>query len=477
MKINSSTKTKNLLRRDFTSGRLFLPLLYFAIPIMLSGMLQTLYSIADNVIVGRFSSDPFALAAVGSTGSLSALIINLIIGVSAGSSVVIAQMHGARQESLVNRAVHTSLLFALIGGVIMMTLGLAICRPALSLIGTKPELLDSATLYMSIIFIGVPGSALYNFGSTALRATGDSKTPLVILGTSGLINVLLNLFFVIVCNMTVDGVALATIISQYLSAIAVIIVLHRRTDSIAFRFSKLRIDVSILRRILRLGLPAGVQSSLFALSNVLIQSSVNTFSTPEIAGNTASANIEAFTYVAISSFHHAAVTVTGQNYGAARPDRIKKTFFYCILQCTMVHLILCAVQFPFFEQISYLFVNPDTESAELVVLATVRRLNILLIPYILCGIMDVISGTLRGIGMSVFPMCASLFGACAFRIFWSRVIFFLEPFNSPEGLYISYPISWILVCLIDLPCLIIGIKKMSANKRRSEDVKQELQSK
>ena len=463
------TITKSVKARDFTSGPLFLPILTFAIPIMLSGMLQTLYSIADNIVVGRFSGDPNVLAAVGSTGSFSALIVNLIIGITAGSSVVIAQHFGAKNEREVSRAVHTSLIFGLIGGIALMCLGLTIARPVLVLMGTKPEVLDSAVLYISIIFMGLPGSALYNFGATAMRATGNSRTPLIILGLSGLVNVILNLFFVIVCKMTVDGVALATIISQYLSAFAVLFLLHRSDECYSFRFSKLKIDRRMLLRILRIGLPAGVQSSLFAVSNMLIQSSVNTFTTPEIAGNTAGGNIEGFTYVALASYHHTAVTFAGQNVGANKPERVKKTLYLCILQTIIVGLVLISIQIPFLDKLALLFVDPNAENASLIIAATVKRLECLLLPYILCGIMDTLSGFLRGLGFSFITMCCSLFGACAFRIFWCAFIFPLDRFNSPEGLYVSYPISWVIVCVLYIVIIAyVFIKNMKRNKVQAQ---------
>ncbi len=428
----------------FTEGPIFFKMLFFALPIMASGVLQLLYNMADNVVVGKFSGDPTALAAVGSTGSLTNLILNLLLGLSVGSGVIVSQCYGAKRPDDVSKAVHTSMAVSVIGGLIFAVFGFAAARPLLTLMGTKPDVIDGATLYLRIIFCGVPASSVYNYGASILRSVGDSKRPLIILATTGLVNVLLNLFFVIVCHMTVDGVALATIISQYLSAVAVVLILLKSDDCCKLELKRLRIDGKTFGRILRVGIPSGINGMLFSLSNVLIQSSINTFSTEVVSGNTAALSIEGFAYTVMNSFYHATLTFTGQNFGAGKMRRVYRILAFGLVQVAVVGLATCWIEIAFAEELSAMFVDMTIPEAPLIVEASVTRLSFILKWYVLCGIMEVFTGHLRGLGYSITPMFCSLFGACAFRIFWVTFIFPLPQFNSQIGLYTNFPISWFL---------------------------------
>ena len=310
-------------KRNFTEGPIFFKILTFALPIMITGVLQILYNMADNIVVGQFSGDPYALGAVGSTSSLNNLVITLIMGTAAGTGVVVAQCIGARRDRDVSRAVHTALIFSLFAGVALGAIGFIISRPVLTLIGTQESLLDSAVLYMRIISLGIPATAIYNFGSSILRSAGDSKTPLIILTSTGILNVLLNLFFVIVCGMSVDGVALATITAQYVSAFIVILILAKRKgEAYQFSFKKLCFDMILFKRIIRIGIPSGVQSSFFSIANIVLTNGINSFGMPEmITAYTICNNIDAITYVACNSFMQASLTFTGQTYGAMKYAR------------------------------------------------------------------------------------------------------------------------------------------------------------
>ena len=450
---------------NFTEGPMFFRILTFALPIMLTGILQILYNMADNIVVGQFSGDPHALGAVGSTSSLNNLIISLIIGISAGTGVVVAQLIGARRDKDVSRAVHTALVFSLFAGLAFGALGITISRPVLRLIGTQALLLDQAVLYMRIISLGIPASAVLNFGAAILRSTGDSKSPLIILSCTGILNVLLNLLFVIVFHMSVAGVALATIISQYASAILVIFVLAKKKGhSYQFSFSRLCFDKALIGRILRIGIPSGIQSSLFSLANIVLTNGINSFNDPNIiTAYTITNNIDAVTYIACNSFYQAAITFTGQNYGAMKYERIKRTLIFGLIQVTAIGIIVGQLELLFGEQLVNLYVANDAPNKSAVMQASMDMLTLLLNFYFLCGIMEVCCGVLRGLGYSFSPMILCLTGACAFRIFWRYVFFPLEPLNTPVGLLLSFPISWILTILLLLGLFVFAWKKLKRN--------------
>jgi putative MATE family efflux protein len=448
-------------KRNLTEGPLFLPMIQFVVPTILTGMLQIFYNMADNIVVGRFSGDSLALAAVGSTSSLSNLIVNLLMGVAGGAGVVIAQSYGAKNDEKLTRAVHTSVVFSIIGGIVFCIIGLLISGPALTLMDTKDELMSRALLYMRIICIGIPGMSVYNFGAATLRSLGDSKTPLFILSLSGLSNVLLNLFFVIVCKMSVSGVAIATIISQYISAVAVIsILIHRKGMPYTLNKEMLKIDSDILKEILRLGLPAGFQGTLFSISNILLTSGMNTLPTTDISGKTIAINIEGLVHTAMNSYLHAAMTFTGQNYGARKPDRIKKSIIYAVIQVTIIGFVGGQILNLFAKPLASLYIDAADPNKEAVLSAAMELMSFMLAVYFMCGIMDTLSGALRGLGYSMIPMVVSIGAICVLRAIWVFFVFPTEKFHSLIGIYTIYPISWFLGLAALAIALLILFKKI-----------------
>ena len=451
-----ATATK--AKADFTRGKLFIPILLFSLPIMATGILQLLYSMADQVVVGRFSGDGNALAAIGSTSSLTHLIVNFLVGISTGTGVLVAQLFGAKQSERIEPAVHTSIAFAFLGGIAVGVFGILAAEPILAAMDTKPEILAQATLYIQITFAGLPGLAVYNFGAAAVRAMGNSRTPLIILSLSGLANVALNLVFVIVFHMGVAGVAVATIVAQYISAVAVLAVLAKTDGPHRFYFKKLRIELASLRRVLRVGVPSALQGCLFSFSNVLIQSATNTFPTTTVAAFSLGNTVEGFTYIAMNSFHHAALTVVGQNYGAGDRRRIRLTLLYSVLQVTVVGLLVAGIEILFARPIATLFVDNALAEAPLILDAAVERMRLMLATYVLCGIMDVLSGYLRGVGYSLIPMFTCIFGVCAIRVLW--VLFVFPIFSTPIGLLVCYPVSWGMTILLHAVNCVFAAKKL-----------------
>lgn len=429
-----------------TEGPLFTKILFYAIPIMLTGVLQLLYNTADQIVVGQFSGDPNALAAVGSTSSATAFVVNVVMGMSAGAVVVMSQSFGAKQEQLISRAVHTVVTFSAIAGVIFSCIGLFVARPLLMALDTKAELLDSATLYMQIIMCGVPASVLYNFTVCVLRAKGDSKTPFVILSLSGLVNVGLNLIFVIIFKMGIAGVAVATIISQYISAASVIIILLKTKECYRLVPKKLGIDVAMLKRILTVGIPSGVQSAFFALSNMLVQSAVNMLTLTQIGGNTVGGTIENYCYTVMNSYYHSTITAVGQNYGAGRFDRVKKTLLYSMVQVTLVGVFIGVLGTIFIHPIASLFVDMSLPTASEIIAAAAVRSMILLPTYFFCGWMETLTAYQRGLGSSLRPMVVTLFCVCFLRVAWAKVGFPL--IGTAESLYWVYPASWLICSII-----------------------------
>ena len=447
MFLKKEDKVMAKVKRNLTEGPLFVPMIQFVIPIILTGMLQMCYNMADNIVVGQFSGDDLALAAVGSTSSLSNLILNLLMGIAGGAAVVIAQSYGAKDYEKMSKAIHTAVAFSFVGGIAFCILGVIIAEPALLLMKTKPELMSRAVLYMVIICLGIPASAVYNFGAATLRSVGDSKTPLYILSSTGVINVLLNLFFVIVCKMSVSGVALATIAAQYVSAVTVMIILFTRKNvPYSIDRSKLKIDWAILKEILRLGLPAGLQGTLFSISNIILTVGMNSLSTIDISAKTIAINIESIVHTAMNSYLHAAMTFTGQNYGAKKPDRIKKSIIYSIIQVTVVGIVGGQIINLFAEPLANLYIDPKDANKTEVLAAAVSLMGFMLSCYFLCGLMDTVSGALRGLGYSMIPMFVSIGAICVLRIIWVFAIFSNEAlgFHSLIGIYTIYPISWSL---------------------------------
>lgn len=452
-------------KASFTEGPIFWKMTAFAIPIMLTGLLQIVYSMADNIVVGRFSGDPYALGAVGSTSSLNNLIINLMLGTSAGTGIAVAQSYGAKQENMVSRTVHTAMTFSVIGGIAFMILGLLISRPALVLMNTRAEFLDNATLYLRIICLGIPASAIYNFGNAILRSIGNSKLPLFILGASGLVNVGLNVLFVAAFHMSVAGVALATIISQYISAAAVLTVLIKnKNECYGLNRKKYTFDGKILARILRLGIPAGLQSSMFSLSNMLLVSSINTLSDISVTAFTIANNIDAITYTCGNAFSQAVMTFTGQNYGARKPERMKKSLFYGLIQSAVAVFTVGQIELFFGEQITGLYISAQTANRELVITEVMSLISLLLTVYFICGVMEAFAGFLRGLGYALIPMISSLIGVCGVRILWIMFAFPNEKFHSLRGIMTCYPVSWSVTMAFHISVCIFAWIKLKKSK-------------
>ena len=464
-------------RGNLTEGPIFTKMLMFAIPIILTGVLQTMYSMADNIVVGKFSADPDALGAVGSTTPLTTLIINFMLGISTGASVIVAQLYGAKKEAEVSRAVHTAMSFSLICGITFMTIGLVCARPVLILMGTKADLLEKAILYMVIICVGIPATAVYNFGAAIIRSVGDSKTSLYILSISGLINVLLNLFFVTVCGMSVGGVAWATTISKYISAIAIVTVLLKRKGA-CYRLSlkKLKIERKLLGRILRYGIPMSVQNSIFSVSNIILTGSLNAFPKHTISAKTIASSIEGVTSTAMSGFSSASTTFVGQNFGAKKYGRINKVFLYGVIQVAAIGIFVSQVEILFGRELALLYIDAADPSKEAIVADVLEIFDIMLAFYFLCGIMNVMSGVLRGIGYSVFAMTAAVIGVVA-RTVWIIVATPKGRFHSIFGLFVSYPGSWLLTIILLGICIIYAWRKSGILQGAREEKKLDKKSK
>ena len=420
---------------DMIHGPLAGKLLVFAIPLMLSSILQLLFNAADVIVVGRWSGKE-ALAAVGSNTSLINLMVNLFVGFSVGTNVVVARDLGAGREEDVRDSVHTSIALSLVSGVVLMGLGLLLSRQMLELMGSPEDVIGLAAVYLRIYFCGMPGNMLYNFGAAILRAQGDTKRPLYFLTAAGIINVILNLVFVIVFHMDVAGVALATIISQYVSAILVLLTLMRDKGPLRVDLRALRLDMKVVRRILQVGLPAGFQGMVFSISNVLIQSSINTFASTVVAGTPPSTNNDGFGNAAMNAFYQTALTFTSQNYGACECKRVDRIMGLCLLYSGLIGLVLGNLAYLFGYPLGSIYAPGQEE----VIAQAVDRLSICCTTYFLCGLMDTQVGVLRGIGYSVMPMIVSLVGSCALRLLWVATIFQLN--HTPEMLYLSYPVSW-----------------------------------
>ncbi len=426
---------------DMIHGPLAGKLLVFAIPLMLSSLLQLLFNAADVVVVGRYAGDA-ALAAVGSTSSLINLMVNIFIGLSVGANVVVARDLGAERDAEVHRDVHTAVTLALLGGVALTVLGVPLSRQMLVWTSSPADVIDLATVYLRIYFLGMPANMLYNFGAAILRAQGDTQRPLYILSAAGVLNAGLNLYFVIVWQMSVAGVALATIISQYLSAALVLVCLVRDRGPLRLELKRLRLEAPVVRRIAQVGLPAGFQGMVFSISNVVIQSSINSFNvTAIVAGSAASANIEGFVYAAMNAFYQTCLTFSSQNYGAGETRRVDRTLALCQVYVTVTGLVLGGMTVVFGRQLAAIY----APGQEAVIDQAVARLSIVCATYCLCGIMDTMVGVLRGIGYSVIPMAVSMAGACGLRLIWVATVF--RAVRTPTVLYISYPVSWGITAL------------------------------
>ncbi len=429
-------------RIDMCNGPVLPGIVAFSLPLMLSGCLQLLFNAADVIVVGRFAGNE-SLAAVGSTSSLTNLLVNLFIGLSIGTNVTVGHTLGSGDEQGTRDNVHTAVTISLISGVVLIGIGMLFTRPLLIWMGAPDDVLDKAALYLKIIFIGMPATMAYNFGSAILRATGDTKRPLYFLSAAGVVNVVLNLFFVIVLHLDVAGVALATILSQCISAVLILLCLCRMEGPCRLNMRKLYIHPKRLRRMMQIGLPAGIQSSLFSFSNVLIQSSINSFGSVVVAGNSAAAIIEQFVYISMNAVHQAVVSFTSQNTGAGKPERIHSILFSGLVLVTIVGLIMGLGANLFGVPLLSIY-SPDMAVVE----AGRTRLLLVCAPYFLCGIMEIVMGIMRGLGYAITPMIVSLSGACLFRIVWLATFFTWVP--TQNMLLLSYPVSWVLTTLIHI---------------------------
>lgn len=437
---------------DMCNGPVLKKILMFSIPLMLSGILQLLFNAADIVVVGRFAGNQ-SLAAVGSTTALINLLINIFIGISVGVNVVVAKYYGAKLHEDVSETVHTAMAVSLISGLFLVIVGLFTSRFWLELMGTPQDVIDKAVLYMQIYFAGMPVIMAYNFGSAILRAIGDTKRPLYFLSLSGIVNVVLNLIFVIVFHMDVAGVALATVIAQCISTFLVIRCLMKMDGPLKLYLKKLKIDKRKLMVIMKIGIPAGMQGAVFSISNVLIQSSVNSFGSIAMAGNTASANIEGFVYSAMNAIYQTNLSFTSQNVGAKKYDRVNKILITCLGTVTVVGVVLGFTAFVGGRRLIGIY-SSDPE----VISFGMLRMSIICTMYFMCGWMDTLVGSLRGLGYSVLPMIVSLTGACGLRVVWIFTIF--AHYNTLTSLYLSYPVSWLLTASAHLICYRLIYKKI-----------------
>ena len=454
-------------RPNFTEGPIFTRLLLFTLPIIASSLLQVAYNMADNIVVGQFSGDPNALAAVGQTSAYNSLLINLILGISMGAGVVTAQLFGANRREELSRCIHTSMVLSGIIGIALAAMGLLVSRSVLSLIISEENralLLDKSTLYMLIISVGVPALSIYNFGAAILRSLGDSKRPLIILGISGIVNVALNLLFVICLKMSILGVALATIISQYISAAAVVYFLMKQTEEgCTLKIRKLSVDRRLLGRVLYCGIPAAIQYSIFSVANMILASAVGTLPVESISANTIAGNIDSITYQCMNAFSSSVMTFAGQNYGAMKKDRIWKCFIYTMIQVGTIGIAVGHLQLALSEPIINMFIAENAPNRDAVFSVAKEVMKFLLTWYPLCGIMGAMGGFLRGIGFSTAPMVVSVSTVIAVRLTWIYAFFPMDP-TSITWLYWCYPLTWISAIVLDAAVIIYAAAKLKKMK-------------
>lgn len=445
-------------KRSMTEGALLPHIILYTIPIILTSILQLLFNAADLIVVGRYCGS-ISVAAVGATGAVSNLIINLFIGLSVGAGVSVAHGLGAKKNSSVHRTVHTAVSAALVGGIILTVIGIFLAEPLLTLMKTPKNVLPLSALYMKIYFGGMTFTMLYNFCASILRAAGDTKSPLIYLTLSGILNVGLNLVFVTQFDMNVAGVALATAIAQAISAILVTVALMKRKDACRLQLKKLRFYKTELLKLIKIGVPAGIQGSLFSISNVIIQSSINSFGAIVLSGNAAASNIEGFVYVMLNAFHQSVVNFVGQNTGAEKYKRVKKSVIICLVAVSLTGLVAGSSVYLFSEKLLSIYITDVPEA----LMYGVTRLTYICLPYFLCGLMDVSTGALRGMGSSVAPMIISVLGVCGVRITWILTIFQIERFHTPQCLYFSYTVSWTMTFVIQMIAFIFVYRKHTKN--------------
>ena len=443
---------KNKYEIDMCNGTIMDKLVSFSLPLMLSGILQLMFNAVDVIVVGRFAGSQ-ALAAVGSTTALINMFVNLFMGISLGTNVLAARFFAAGKDRQMSETVHTSIAFAAISGIVMVFVGIFFSKFALELMATPADVIEQSTLYMRIYFLGMPFFMLYNYGAAILRAVGDTKRPLIFLIISGVINAVLNMILVIVFHLAVAGVAIATVFSQMISCILVLRCLYRSEGSYQFRFSKLMLKGCYLKQIFQVGVPAGIQSTVINFSNVLLQSSVNSFGSIAMAGYKAANNILGFLFVSVNSVTQACMSFTSQNYGVRKWKRMDKILVDCMILSMIVALVLGGGSYIFGSQILRIY----TENEE-VIRCGMEILSYTTLTYFLCGFMDLFPGAMRGMGFSAAPMLLSIVGTVGTRIVWIFGIF--PRYRSLSVLFISYPVSWILTIAMQVVCFFIVRRKV-----------------
>lgn len=432
---------------DMCSGPLLSRILLFAVPLICSGVLQLVFNATDIIVVGRFVSSN-AMAAVGSTSSLINLLVNFFIGISVGANVLVARFRGANDYDDAQETVQTALITAVIGGFVLIAAGMLLARPMLEWMATPEEVIDQAVLYMRVYFVGMPATMLYNFGAAILRAVGDTRRPLYFLTLAGIVNVAGDLLFVLVLDIGVAGVAAATVISQIISATLIVLCLAQQDGMCSVNLKHLAFHKDKFLRMMQVGLPAGLQSVIFNISNVLIQSSINSFGAIAVAGNTAASNIEGFVYTSMNALYQTSLSFTSQNLGAKQYHRIDKVLVRCLALVFVIGLVL-GNGAHLLGQVLLGIYSGDPE----VIAYGMMRLGVVSVTYCLCGMMDVVAGSVRGMGYSILPMLVSLAGACLFRIIWIFTVFQWQ--HTLFSLYISYPISWALTICAHLVCYFV----------------------
>ena len=452
-----SVNEKKTYSMNMCEGALFPKIISFTLPLILSSILQLMFNAIDMVVAGRYVGKT-ALAAIGTTGSLINLLVNVFLGLSVGGNVLVARFFGSGQKKDVSETVHTSISLALISGVALAIIGIIFAPKILVLMDTPADVLPLSSLYIRIYFAGMPMSMLYNFSAAILRAIGDTKRPLYYLTIAGAINAVCNVIFIVVFHMGVDGVAYATVLSQFISAVLTLRCIMTTDECYRLEIKKLRIKKDKLLQIMRLGLPAGFQGAIFSISNVLIQSSINFFGSDAMSGNTAASNIEGFVYVAMNSFHHTCLSFTSQNYGAKKFDRVKEVFLTCFACAAVTGFTLGALGYLFGPSLLSIYAG-ETDKAVVIYYGMIR-MSMIMFFYFTCGTMDVCVGAIRGLGSSILPMIVSLLGACGFRILWIYTVF--EANKTLKTLYLSYPLSWTITTTVQIICYIIIYKKVKA---------------
>lgn len=442
------------------SGPVTRKILRFAIPLMLSGMLQLLFNAADVMVVGRYCGS-LSLAAVGSNGAVINLTVNLFIGISVGTNVLVARSIGRQHADSVFRAVHSAVLLSFIVGLFTGVFGAVFAPQLLHLVSVPDDVLPLASLYLRIYFVGIPAAVVYNFGASILRAAGDTRNPLYFLTAAGIVNLLCNLLLVLVFKLDVAGVAIASAVSQYLSAFLVMRCLMKKETSCRLSLKMLKLYKKETLEMIRIGIPAGLQGTIFSFSNVIIQASINSFGSTIIAGNVAGANLDQLVYIAMNAFHHAAVSFMGQNIGAGRLDRLGKISVSCSVQVVSFGVVLGAVVYLCGPALLSIYAtDPDVIAAGMV------RLKWVCLPYFTCGLMDVGCGLVRGLGKSWMPMIVSTLGACVLRVAWVYTVFAWYP--RLDVLYSSYVLSWSLTAVVHLICAGVLIRKLLRRRQQPQ---------